>query len=177
MDWKVLFEQITKLFPRLVILDPYERGVKLRSGKFVKLCQPGIVFLLPFVDDLIVQVVVPQNMLFPHQSLMTEDGTQLSITCGISYSITDPIVASLDVDDVDEYIQALICRRISEVVCATNYEDCYPAYLAETIMTNYLRDDLKKAGVTMGNIFVYDLTPSKTFRLLSGDQYSPEDSQ
>src|SRR5690606_30934683 len=89
------------LFSTIRIIDEYKRLVVLRLGKYQGTRAPGIVILLPFLEDATV-VDWPENSLdIPAQTAITKDNASILIDFLVYYRITEPYLSVLKVDHVE----------------------------------------------------------------------------
>ena len=167
MDWKALFDALWSWLPKIMIIGPSDVGVKTRNGKFLKVCSPGLAYCLPLVDEIIIQPVEPQVASLPNQSLETYDGKGIAITCSLAYQLVDVRKATFDVEDVDSYVKMVISSRITNVVNNLSYDNATAEYIEGRVRSHHVADDLNKVGVRLLRIFVHNLIPHRTIRLLS----------
>ena len=73
-----------------------------RMGKFNSILEPGLNFLIPFIDSIkYVKVLKEIAVEIPHQSAITQDNVTLNIDGVLYYRVVDPYKASYGVDDSD----------------------------------------------------------------------------
>jgi regulator of protease activity HflC (stomatin/prohibitin superfamily) len=82
------------------IVDEYERLVMLRFGRNVGTRGPGIVIVIPLIEQAI-RVDLRENFLdIPAQTAITQDNAPIAIDFLVYYRVTDPERSVLEVDDV-----------------------------------------------------------------------------
>jgi regulator of protease activity HflC (stomatin/prohibitin superfamily) len=107
-----------KMFQFWVVLDPYERGVLLRLGRFTRVLDPGLHFLWPmFVDRVIAENVVPRTHRITGLATTTNDGKAVGFDAVITYRISDVLKAVLEAERVEDAIAdscaGIICTHLS----------------------------------------------------------------
>jgi regulator of protease activity HflC (stomatin/prohibitin superfamily) len=81
------------------ILKEYERGVVLRFGKLSAIKEPGIRFVVPFIDEL---TRVDQRMItmdVPTQDVITRDNVSIKVNAVIYFRVMEPEKAILQVEN------------------------------------------------------------------------------
>jgi regulator of protease activity HflC (stomatin/prohibitin superfamily) len=73
------------------IVSPYEKGVIERLGRYLRTAQPGLQFIVPFIDtmrkvDMREQVVDVQP-----QEVITKDNVVVTVDAIVYYEATDPV--------------------------------------------------------------------------------------
>ncbi len=81
----------------------FERGVVLRVGILKGLKEPGLKFIIPFLDELtrVDQRVV--TMEIPAQDVITRDNVSVKVTAVLYFRVVDPVKA---VTEVESYLYA-----------------------------------------------------------------------
>ena len=72
------------------IVQPYQRGVQERLGKFRQTLDPGLRIIVPFVDKIRVIDMREQVIDVPPQEVITSDNVVVSVDAVIYYEPTDP---------------------------------------------------------------------------------------
>lgn len=107
-----------KLFQFWVVIDPYERGIQLRLGRFEGVLEPGLHFLIPgAVDRVVTENVVPRTHRLTGLAATTSDGKAVGFDAVITYRINDIVKAVLEVEHVEDAIAdscaGIICTQLS----------------------------------------------------------------
>lgn len=79
------------------IVNQYERGLVERWGKYQRLVEPGIQFIIPFMEQLRKVDMREQVMDVPPQEVITKDNVVVTVDAVIYYEITDPIKVTYNV--------------------------------------------------------------------------------
>ncbi len=72
------------------IVQPFQRGVKERLGKYNETLDPGLRILVPFVDKIRLVDMREQVVDVPPQEVITSDNVVVSVDAVIYYEPTDP---------------------------------------------------------------------------------------
>jgi len=97
-------------------IKAYERGVILRFGVFKGLKQPGLRFIIPFVDELIRidQRIVAMDI--PPQDIITRDNVSIKVNAVLYFRVVDPAQAVLEVENY-LYATSQIAQTTLRSVC------------------------------------------------------------
>ncbi len=88
------------LLSRVVkILREYERGVILRLGRLVGTRGPGLVFVIPFVEQIIRMDLRTITHDVPSQDVITRDNVSVKVSAVLYFRVVDPAKAVVDVQD------------------------------------------------------------------------------
>jgi regulator of protease activity HflC (stomatin/prohibitin superfamily) len=72
------------------IIRPYEKGVVERLGKFLRVWEPGLHLLIPFLDR-VTKVDMRENVVdVPPQEVITKDNVAVTVDAVVYYEATDP---------------------------------------------------------------------------------------
>jgi regulator of protease activity HflC (stomatin/prohibitin superfamily) len=72
------------------IVQPYQRGVKERLGKYRETLDPGLRVIVPFVDKIRLVDMREQVVDVPPQEVITSDNVVVSVDAVVYYEPTDP---------------------------------------------------------------------------------------
>jgi regulator of protease activity HflC (stomatin/prohibitin superfamily) len=97
-------------------IKAYERGVILRFGVFKGLKQPGLRFILPFIDELIRidQRIITMDI--PPQDIITRDNVSIKVNAVLYFRVVDPAQAVLTVENY-LYATSQIAQTTLRSVC------------------------------------------------------------
>jgi regulator of protease activity HflC (stomatin/prohibitin superfamily) len=73
------------------IVRPFERACVERLGKYQRTVQPGLNFILPFLERLIKVDMREQVVDVPPQEVITKDNATVTVDAIIYYEVTDPV--------------------------------------------------------------------------------------
>ncbi|HET6371053.1 MAG TPA: SPFH domain-containing protein, partial [Nitrospiria bacterium] len=99
----VLIVLLIFLFSRIRILKEYERAVVFRLGRvttaFIGGNGPGLIVLLPFVDQMEKVSLRTIAMDVPAQDIITRDNVSVKVNAVIYFRVIDPNRAILEVEN------------------------------------------------------------------------------
>lgn len=90
----------------------WERGVVLRLGKFLTIRGPGILYIIPFIDNVRFVDLRLLTLNIPSQQVITKDNVPAAIDGVLFYLVSDPEKAVIDIQDyafaIAQYAQATL---------------------------------------------------------------------
>jgi len=104
-------------------IRPYERGLHLRGGKFIGIDQPGWNFQVPFVDTVVVVMIIERSGTIDKLEAMTADDVTMDVSLLYSYRVVDPARYQLEVLDPDVIVAGLVQGTLRDVVNTRKMND------------------------------------------------------
>lgn len=83
------------------IVKQYEKGLVIRLGRYHSTADSGLVFLVPFIDSLILADMREQVMSVEPQQVITKDNVSVEVDAVIYYKVVDPIKAEFEIENFD----------------------------------------------------------------------------
>jgi regulator of protease activity HflC (stomatin/prohibitin superfamily) len=88
-----------------------------RFGAFTRLLQPGLNFLIPFIDNVGHKLNVQEVVLdIPEQSVITKDNATVVVDGIVYYRVMDPAKAAYQVQNLQQALNALAMTNIRAVI-------------------------------------------------------------
>ncbi len=138
----VLFVLVT-LFRSIRIIKQGFTGVVERLGRFHKVLQPGLNFLVPFIDRVAYHVDMREQVRsFPPQPVITEDNLVVSIDTVVYFQVTDARAATYEIADYLSAVEQLTTTTLRNVVGGMNLEE---ALTSRDTINGQLRQVLDQA--------------------------------
>jgi regulator of protease activity HflC (stomatin/prohibitin superfamily) len=97
-------------------IQPYERGLHLRGGRFIGVNEPGWHTQIPFWDTVIVVKVNERLGYVERISAMTSDDVTMVVSLEYTYRVTDPQRFALEVDDPERIVFEFVQGKLRDVV-------------------------------------------------------------
>jgi len=97
-------------------IQPYERGLHLRGGRFIGVNPPGWHTQIPFWDTVIVVKVNERLGYVERISAMTSDDVTMVVSLEYTYRVTDPQRFALEVDDPERIVFEFVQGKLRDVV-------------------------------------------------------------
>jgi regulator of protease activity HflC (stomatin/prohibitin superfamily) len=97
-------------------IRPYERGLHLRGGRFLNVDEPGWHVKIPFVDTVIIVVVIERSETIESLTAMTADDVTMDVSLLFTYKVVDPVRYQLEVLDPHAIVAGFVEGILRDVV-------------------------------------------------------------
>ncbi|HEY3700436.1 MAG TPA: stomatin-like protein [Spongiibacteraceae bacterium] len=147
-----------------------------RFGKYHMTLQPGLNFVIPYIDDVAYRVTTKDIVLdIPSQEVITEDNAVIIANAVAYINIISPEKAVYGVDNYTIAIRTLVQTALRSIVgemsldAALSSRDMIKAKLKASIS-----DDIAEWGITLKTVEVQDIKPSATMQAAMEEQAAAE---
>lgn len=111
------------LWAAIHILPEYERGVVLRLGRIQPLKGPGLIFIIPVIDQLIRVNLRTQTYDIPPQDIITEDNVTVHVNAVVYFNVVEATKSVLSIDDYRFGTQQVAQTTLRSVLGQTTLDD------------------------------------------------------
>ncbi|VDM22746.1 unnamed protein product [Hydatigera taeniaeformis] len=133
----------------LKVIAQYERAVVFRLGRLVSEIPkgPGLVFILPCLDN--VKTIDLRTFTFnvPTQEVLTKDSVTVAVDAVVYYRIFDPVMSVVNVEDANRSTRLLAQTTLRNVLGTV---DLYQLLTAREQIAHLMQDCLDTATETWG---------------------------
>jgi regulator of protease activity HflC (stomatin/prohibitin superfamily) len=164
--WQFIVDFID-LFRFWQIIDPYEKGVRIRLGVSDRVVmENGFHWKYPFAIDTIptLRHVLSVKELGA-QTVTSKDNSQVVIQAIVKYEIKDVVKAILDVDDEVEAVSELTQATIRSVAIKTDYSDMNTEDFEDKIKV-LAKKEAEKWGIKIIAVTIKSLGEIPTLRIM-----------
>lgn len=116
MSFPIIFLVLVVLFASLKVVQEYERGVVFLLGRFVGVRGPGLIILIPFLEQMRKVALRTITMGIPSQKIITKDNVSIDIAAVAYYHIVNPEKAVVAIDDVYSAVNQISQTTVRNVV-------------------------------------------------------------
>jgi regulator of protease activity HflC (stomatin/prohibitin superfamily) len=110
--------------PAIRIVKQYERGVKLRFGRYVKTMDPGFRLMIPYVERMIkVDMRTLTWVLDERQEIITRDNVTVHVDAVVYFNVIDPVKAVLSVEDYKTATEQLALTSLRSVLGQSDLDE------------------------------------------------------
>lgn len=148
------------------IMSQWEKGILMRLGKYRKTLEPGLVWKIPFVDEVLTQVYVTTTLKLTPQTLPTKDGKQLVIRGIVKYELQDIKTFLLEVTDAQDALGDMTQGAIKNIIFDNTYSDILTNNVDKKI-TDFARKEAVKWGIKIWSVTTIDLGEIRTIRIIN----------
>jgi regulator of protease activity HflC (stomatin/prohibitin superfamily) len=146
------------------IVDQWEAGVHLRTGKFYRSVSPGLNWKIPFFDKVWVTPVITQTVNLTPQTLTTLDERSVVLTSIVRYHVFNVQSFLLNVMHANDVLVDTTQGIIRDIVETTNWNDLVDL---TDIVTPKVNEEVLKWGIQVETVKFPDLGEIKTYRLMT----------
>ncbi|XP_016932270.1 stomatin-4 isoform X2 [Drosophila suzukii] len=162
------------IFCCLRVMSEYERAVILRLGRLRPKPPrgPGVIFLVPCLDDIFVVDIRTRSFDLDRQEILTRDMVTISIDGVVYYSIKSPFDAMLQVYDPEEATEKLAMTTLRNVAGTHKLMDLLSSkeYLSNQI-EGILYNSTEPWGVRVERVEIKEIfMPDQLKRALAVEQ-------
>lgn len=112
------------LFKFWVVVNPYEKAVRIRLGTGVTVFEPGFHWHLPFgIDHLISEHITPTTHSLGDESMITKDGKSCGFHAVVTYQVNDIVKCTLKVSDADHAVRESCAGEIGRVLRESTWSE------------------------------------------------------
>jgi len=104
------------VFPGLKIVKQYEKGVVFRFGRIVSVKEPGLNWIIPYVDRIRKVDLRIVTLPVPTQKIITKDNVSVDISAVAYYKVVDPIKSIVAIADVMSAINQIAQTSLRNIV-------------------------------------------------------------
>lgn len=167
---KETIEYLCKLFQWWVMIEPWERGIRTRFGKKVKLLEPGTHFRLPFFDSFYLQTIRLRVVSMAPQTISTMDGKTVTVSCSVGYSISNIMTLYNTLYQPEVTICNMVQAQIAEYIFTHDLLDCAPKAIEDHI-NQVLKDDY---GIKYEYVKILGYAVVRTYRLIQDNHWTAD---
>ena len=147
-----------------------------RLGKFNVSLQPGLNFIIPYVDKVAYKVTTKDIVLdIPSQEVITKDNAVL-VTNAVAYiNILSPEKAVYGVEDYQLAIRTLVQTSLRSILGEMSLDDALSSRdHIKSKLKAAISDDIADWGITLKTVEIQDINPSGTMQQAMEEQASAE---
>lgn len=158
----------------LVIIPQSETKIIERLGKYYATLQPGINFIIPFIDRAKEIVVLQRGRYsyttsidlreqvydFPKQNVLTKDNVQTEINALLYFQIVDPFKAVYEINNLPNAIEKLTQTTLRNIIGELELDQTLTSRdTINTKLRSVLDDATNKWGIKVNRVELQDITP------------------
>jgi regulator of protease activity HflC (stomatin/prohibitin superfamily) len=111
------------LVAAIKVLPEYERGVIFRLGRIQPLKGPGLIVIIPIIDQLVRVNLRTQTYDIPPQDVITEDNVTVRVNAVAYFNVVDSARSVLSIDDYRYGTQQVAQTTLRSVLGQTSLDD------------------------------------------------------
>jgi len=125
-------------FKSVYTIDEQQRGVVLTLGKYDRTLEPGLRFVIPFIETVQQVNVTSVRNSELKQQMLTQDENVVEVAMNVQYRVVDPVSFTLRIEDPEVTLQHAAESALRHEVGSTNMDPILTsgrAFLADSVRT------------------------------------------
>lgn len=114
--WTVAVIALLVIIFGLRIVQQYQKGVVFRLGKIIRTKEPGLNWIIPFIEWMRKVDLRTVTLPVPSQKIITKDNVSVDVSAVAYYKIVDPIKSIVAIEDVMSAINQIAQTSVRNIV-------------------------------------------------------------
>lgn len=166
------------LFGGIRVIFEYKRALKFRFGKYIKILEPGLRWIIPIVETVQVVDIRVITINIDSQEVMTQDNVPCSIDGVVFFRVNDPEKAVLEVEKFNFAIMQLaqaalrdVCGKVELDTILSNREE-----MGKNIKS-IVEKETVEWGIVIIDVKIKDIQLPENMRRMMASQAEAERSR
>ena len=166
----------TTIFKGVRIVPQGYNWIVQRLGKYHTKLEPGLNFVIPYVDEVAYKVTTKDIVLdIPSQEVITRDNAVLLMNAVAYINITNPQKAVYGIENYNWAIQNLVQTALRSIVGEMDLDDALSSRdHIKAKLKAAISDDIADWGITLKTVEIQDISPSPTMQMAMEEQAAAE---
>lgn len=171
----LLFVGVT-IFKGVRIVPQGYKWIVQRLGKYHTTLNPGLSFVIPYVDEVAYKVTTKDIVLdIPSQEVITRDNAVLLMNAVAYINLTTPEKAVYGIENYSWAIQNLVQTSLRSIVGEMDLDDALSSRdHIKAKLKAAISDDISDWGITLKTVEIQDIQPSATMQAAMEAQAAAE---
>ncbi len=154
------------IFKGVRIVPQGYKWIVQRLGKYHITLNPGLNFIIPYIDDVAYKVTTKDIVLdIPSQEVITRDNAVLVMNAVAYINITTPEKAVYGIENYTWAIQNLVQTSLRSIVGEMDLDDALSSRdHIKAKLKAAISDDISDWGITLKTVEIQDIQPSTTMQ-------------
>ncbi len=151
-------------------------GIIMRLGKFRKVADTGIHFLVPFLDQMSYIIDLREKVVdFPPQPVITKDNVTMQIDTVVYYRITDPVRYTFEIANPITAIENLTATTLRNIIGELDLDETLTSRdIINTKMRVILDEATDKWGIKVNRVELKNIMPPHDIQVAMEKQMRAE---
>lgn len=171
MNFKETLEWIFNAVKIWVIVQPWQKGLRVRGGKTIKKLSAGIYFRIPYFDNIFIQETRLRVCEAPIQTCTTKDLKSVTIKSAVGYSIQDVEKLYNTLFHPETSILNIAMAEVAEIIFQLEAAEIKPKNIEETVLASLNKNDY---GIRFDNFSITNFAIVRTYRLIQDTTHTWE---
>ncbi len=157
---------VVSLVKAVQIIPQATAAVIERLGRFKGTADPGLVFLVPFVDKVRERIDLREQVVsFPPQPVITQDNLTVNIDTVVYYQVTDPKAAVYEISDYIVGVEQITTTTLRNVVGGMSLEGTLTSRdQINTVLRGELDEATGRWGIRVARVEIKAIDPPRSIQ-------------
>ncbi len=157
---------VVSLIKAVQIIPQATAAVIERLGRFKATADPGLVFLVPFVDKVRERIDLREQVVsFPPQPVITQDNLTVNIDTVVYYQVTDPKAAVYEISDYIVGVEQITTTTLRNVVGGMSLEGTLTSRdQINTVLRGELDEATGRWGIRVARVEIKAIDPPRSIQ-------------
>ena len=155
-----------------VVVQPWERAVRVRLGKRTTLLEPGLHGRIPYADEVTVVNTRLRVAAVATQTITTKDGKALTTGGNVGFRIAQPLEALNALQSPESTVAAIAQRAVASFISSREWAALSCPQVEADVLAALRAFGMGK-GITVEFVSCVDFAVVRTFRLLQLADWRP----
>jgi len=157
------------------IVQPYEQGIYMRLGKFIRVLNQGLNFVTPVINYVVKVDLRTQVLDVPRQEVITKDNSPVGVDAIIYIKVTDPRNAFFEIVDYRFATMNLAQTTLRSIIGEMELDGILSnREKINTQLRDTLDENTDKWGVKVESVEIREVDPAKKVKDSMEEQTSSE---
>lgn len=167
---------VLTLYKGIRIVPQGYKWIVQRLGKYHTTLQPGLNFIIPYVDDVAYKLTTKDIVLdVPSQEVITRDNAVMIVNAVAYINLVIPEKAVYGIDNYTIAIQNLVQTSLRSIIGEMDLDDALSSRdMIKARLKAAISDDISDWGITLKSVEIQDIKPSMTMQQAMEEQAAAE---
>lgn len=164
------------LYKGVKIVPQGYKWIVQRLGKYHQTLEPGLNFIIPFVDNVAYKITTKDIVLdIPSQEVITRDNVVIIANAVAYINIVHPERAVYGIENYEQGIRNLVQTSLRSIVGDMDFDSALSSRdQIKANLKNAISDDIADWGITLKTVEIQDISPSPTMQMAMEEQAAAE---
>ena len=151
-------------------------GIIMRLGKFQKVAETGVHFLIPFLDKMAYVIDLREIVIdFPPQPVITKDNVTMQIDTVVYYKVTDPVRYVFEIANPIAAIENLTATTLRNIIGELDLDETLTSRdIINVKMRTILDEATDKWGIKVNRVELKNIMPHQDIQVAMEKQMRAE---
>lgn len=172
----LVFLVLFTLYKGVKIVPQGFKWIVQRLGKYHQTLEPGLNFIIPFVDNVAYKVTTKDIVLdIPSQEVITRDNVVIIANAVAYINIVHPERAVYGIEDYEQGIRNLVQTSLRSIIGDMDFDSALSSRdQIKAALKTSISDDIADWGITLKTVEIQDISPSPTMQMAMEEQAAAE---